>query len=394
MDSREIFNKILNFEPVDRTLNWEFGYWGEPINRWYKEGLPRVHGLPWELTYGEAVVGPGHPWPLPSMDENILRDYDISLFFNFDSGIDLIPFDSWIYPKYELQILREDKLHREIVDTDGIRKWTYKDDSSMPQFLAWPVKDEKDWEELKRERFQLRFSDRLKGNIVDLKEKFKNRDFPLGLFGDPVGFYGSIRFLMGELNLLYAYYDRPTLVKDILNFLADFWVDCSSELLSYFDVDAVFFWEDMSGKNGQLISPVQFREFMMPPYKKVIRALKSMGVKHFIVDTDGKVDELIPLFIDCGITGMYPFEQQAGNDIIEIRSSYPRFQILGGIDKNKLLLDKEAIRDELRCLDEMIKLGGYIPFADHIIQPNVSWENFKFYREELKDIIFNTKVLE
>jgi len=37
--------------------------------------------------------------------------------------------------------------------------------------------------------------------------------------------------------------------------LADFWIDRSSELLAHFEVDAVFFWEDMSGKNGQLISP-------------------------------------------------------------------------------------------------------------------------------------------
>jgi len=33
----------------------------------------------------------------------------------------------------------------------------------MPQFLDWPVRDEKDWEELKRERFQMRFAAGLKG---------------------------------------------------------------------------------------------------------------------------------------------------------------------------------------------------------------------------------------
>ena len=215
----------------------------------------------------------------------------------------------------------------------------------------------------------------------------------MGLLGDPVGFYGSIRFLMGEMNLLYAYYDKPDLVKNILNFLADFWINCSSEILSNFDIDAVFFWEDMSGKNGQLISPAHFREFMMPPYKRIIRELKRMRVKSFIIDTDGKIDELLPLFLECGMTGMYPFEQQAGNDLFEIRSKYPKLQILGGIDKNKLALDENAIKIELCRLNELIKLGGYIPFADHLIPPNVSWNNFKFYREELNNIILNTKVL-
>jgi len=58
MNSKEMFTKILNFEPVDRILNWEFGYWGGVINRWYKEGLSKVKGLPGEITYGEDVVGP------------------------------------------------------------------------------------------------------------------------------------------------------------------------------------------------------------------------------------------------------------------------------------------------------------------------------------------------
>jgi hypothetical protein len=34
-----------------------------------------------------------------------------------------------------------------------------------------------------------------------------------------------------------------------------------------------------------------------------------------------------------------------------------------------------------------ITMRGYIPGADHLIPPNVSWENWKYYCEELKTII-------
>ena len=40
MNTRGRFNRIMNFEPCDRTIIWEFGYWAGAIKRWYKEGMP------------------------------------------------------------------------------------------------------------------------------------------------------------------------------------------------------------------------------------------------------------------------------------------------------------------------------------------------------------------
>jgi len=36
---------------------------------------------------------------------------------------------------------------------------------------------------------------------------------------------------------------------------------------------------------------------------------------------------------------------------------------------------------------ELLKTGGYIPFGDHFIPPEVNWEDFKYYRNKLNDII-------
>jgi hypothetical protein len=35
----------------------------------------------------------------------------------------------------------------------------------------------------------------------------------------------------------------------------------------------------------------------------------------------------------------------------------------------------------------MLKFGGYIPHVDHQVHPDISWENFKYYRARLKEII-------
>ena len=393
MNTREIFLRILNFQDSPRTLNWEFGYWGGTVKRWYQEGLPMKYGLSKEVNYGEGVGGPACYWPVISWNEDMIQDRDVSDFFNFDIGTELIPFNYWIYPKYKTHVLREDDLHMELIDKDGIKKRIYKDDSSMPQFLDWPVKNKEDWERVKKERFDFVFNERLKGDLRELKKRYAKRNTPLGLLSAPVGFFGSLRFLMGEVDLFFAYYDQPVLLKEIINFLADFWIDLAIELLKHFEVDVVFFWEDMAGKNGSLINPSLFREFMTPAYKRVISALRERGLTNFVVDTDGYVTDLIPLFLECGMTGMYPFEVQAGNNIVKIRKQYPKLQMLGGFDKNLLLAGREDIINSVNDLGGLIKSGGYIPHADHFIPPNVSWQNFKIYREELKSKIFETQVI-
>ena len=389
MNTKELFLEILYFNSKIRTIDWEFGYWGGTLKRWYDEGLPKTFGLSKEVTYGEGVCGPGLHWPMLSFANEIALEKDVHNYFNFDENLTTFPFNHWIYPKFEKKIIKKVNNKIELWDSDGIKKVIFKDGSSMPFWLEFPVKNEKDWEILKEERLNLNtLGNRYMDSMEDFLNKAKSRSFPLCLFGDPVGFFGSLRFLIGEENLFLFYYDKPMLIKNIQNYLCDFWIQIAEEILAKADIDCVFFWEDMSGKNGSLISPKIFREFMTPCYKRIINFLRNKGLKHFVVDTDGNVSELIPLFLEVGITGMYPFEVQAKNDILKIRKKYPHLQIFGGIDKNELAKDKLAIDNELVKVKEMIKLGGYIPYADHLIPPNVSWENFKYYRNKLKEIIF------
>lgn len=390
---RNLFKKIINFESCERTLNWEFGYWAGTIESWYKDGLPKIKGLPENLTTAEDVLGPALPASPPPYGKPFLRDFDVSSFFGFDEGYGSVPYDYWIFPRFERKIIFEDERIIELYDYDGIRKKMLKDGTSMPFWIEYPVKNMSDWEKIKKERFNLdSISKRYVEDINIFSEKAKNRTNPLAILGGRVGFFGSIRFLLGEKNLYFGYYDNPALIKDILRHLCDFWIAVSEELISKIDFDAAVFWEDMSGKNGSLISPATFSEFMTPNYKRIIDFLKSKGFKNFIVDTDGDAKGLIPLFIEAGINGMYPFEQQAGNDLIEIRKKYPQLIMTGGFDKNTLFKGKSAIDHELEKMKWMISRGGYIPHADHLIPPNSTWENFKYYREKLSEIIYSTEI--
>lgn len=385
MNLRERFNAVMDFKPVDRTILWEWGYWGGTIERWYAEGLPRVHGLREPVTYGGTVAGPGAAWGSGVL--NVQQAYDVSEACQLDPPRQTIPLENFIYPPFEERILEEDNERQVVVDSMGVTLRKRKDDASLPEYLAWPVSNRDDWERLKAERFQVRIQERLPANWAELVEQYRQRDYPLAIASGYCGFFGSLRALMGEVALFYAYYDQPELIHDMLDFLTDFWIEIYGYVLRDVQPDSAEFWEDMAYKNGPLISPALFREFMLPRYKRLIGFLRENGVRHFCVDTDGNCWSLIPLFLECGMTGMLPFEVQAGMDIVEVRKAFPRLQIYGGIDKRRLAQGRAAIDAELEAkLPPLLNQGGYIPFADHLVPPDVSWEDFCYYRRRVAEL--------
>ncbi len=384
MNERELYNAVLNFEKGCGTLKWEFGYWYQTIERWYKEGLPEKTGVKGEPGPAEGIGAEAAPWPAGGTQ----RDQDVHDYFGFHKGLFRLPMRSWFYPLFEARILEEDEENVITVDRMGVKMKTQKGISSTPGYMDWPVHNMEEWEQLKAERLQPNIEERLPRDWEKFKEDVKDRDYPMVMGGMPSGFYGSLRYLMGEVNLLMAYYDKPELVHAISSHLADFWIEIWSQALKEVEVDAIYFWEDMCSTKACNISPDGFREFIMPYYKKVTSAMRELGVKNFLLDTDGNCWEIIPLLMESGITGLYPMEAAAGMDVVEVRKQFPDLVMLGGIDKHKIAQGKESIDQELNYkIPFMLEQGGYIPLIDHFTYPEISWENFEYYRTRMHQMI-------
>jgi uroporphyrinogen-III decarboxylase len=391
MTSKEIFLNVLENTSSKRNLKWDFGYWGGTITRWKKEGLPEsigFEGTDRELVYGEFINGPGIPYPMPSFDDNVLFASGMCEKFQLDEGTSPFPFNWWYYPRFDKVVIDETDDKIEYIDTLGIRRLAFKDERCMPHWLEYPIKSKKDWEKIKEERLNLsEFEKRYTvKNIDDYIKNAKERDFALLLYGSPIGFFGIIRFMVGEPDIYYWYYDKPELLKEMADYLCNMWLAIAEELTSKIDFDWCYFFEDMAYKEGTLIGADLFKEFMLPYYKKLISFAKSKGINHHIVDSDGYLGQLIPLFLETGMTGLQPFEVQAGNDIEKFRTEYPDLEILGGI--NKLALQKkELIDQELEKVKRMLKRGKYIPYVDHAYPPDISYENYCYFRERLNEIV-------
>ncbi len=365
MNAQERFMAVMHFKEADRVPYHELGAWHQTIERWYKEGLPRVDNEGgqgyWEFLYGHEYFG---------VDR---RDY---------VDLNMKPL-----PTFQPRVIEEDERYLVAVNEQGIKTKALKEGTvlgtrlSMDQYLEWPVKNRADFHKLKQ-RYDPHSSLRYPKWWKDKVKCWQIRDYPLCLVPNGcVGFYSTLRQWMGTENLSYAFYDNPVLVHEMTEFLADFIIEASRRALEEVKVDYFNFFEDLAGKGGPLISPRLFREFMFDPYRRVIDFLHSHGVDIITLDSDGDCEALIPLFLEVGVTGIWPVEIAAGMDPVSLRKKYGKdLALSGGIDKRVLTKDKKAIEEELTSkMPYLIEQGGYIPTIDHAVPPDVSLENFMYY---------------
>ena len=381
MDTRERFHATMNFERLDRPLLWEFCYWVPTLRRWYEEGLPSVGGIPDDLGEDGVVFGEciGVDW------RNPYYDLDVNRALGFDEHTYRIPVNNLLDPPFEAQMLEDHEEWYKTRDPDGQIVQISKINGSR-RHLESAVKSRADYERLREERLRPNLSERLPDDWPQIREKLRERTFPL-LYGGYQGFFNSPRRLLGVERLLLAFYDDPQLVKDIINDAADLLIALYDPLLADIGGDCAMISEDMCYRGGSFVSPAMFREFMLPAYRKLTAFYRDHGIETILVDSDGDVMGLIPLLIEGGVTGLYPFEVTGKCDIVEVRRAFPRFQILGGLDKRQIAAGKAAIDEELeRKVPYVFKSGGFVPFMDHSVPPDVSWEDFCYYRRRLVDL--------
>ncbi len=382
MNTRERYLALMNFQETDRSFIWEFGYWAATVRRWYQEGLPMVKGVPEEVADGTGLWGETIGIPLYRRPAD-----DVHNYFGMDPYLVRIPLHIGAYPHYEEKTIEDHGDWYIWQDLDGCLRQDFKSRSSLPNILSGPVKTRADWERYKAERLRPALDGRLPGNWPQLVAEYKKRDYPLGL-GQIHGFFGTPRYLMGVEELLTRFYDDPEMMKDINNYLAEFWIALFGGVLEEVEVDCVFIWEDMCYRGGPLISPEMFREFILPGYRKLTGFLKDKGIKIILVDSDGDVWKLLPLWLEGGVTAIFPFEVAAGMDIVEVRKAFPDLGIIGGIDKRAVARGQAAIDRELETkVPFMLQHGGYIPNIDHHVSPDISFENFEYYRHKLEQMI-------
>ena len=357
MNVRERFHATCSFEKPDRPIRREtIGFFPETLARWHKEGLP-------ETVVDDVFTGPP--------------------YFGFDSmsWLPISPnaaYDPGFFPAFEERILQEEGNHIIKIDTAGKTVKVLADGrSTLPQDLDHPVKNLKDFEEIK-----WRLNPETSGRFTDLLDIMVGMATAQGndTYTSIVlcGLFGTYRHLLGLVGMSVALRKDQELIRTI----ARQWLHMHEVLIKKIrekcPVDYIYFWEDMSYKNGPMISPKVFGEFMTPYYKRLIGSVMAdTDIRVFAVDSDGNLDILLGLFTEVGINMFLPFEVQAGMDIRKVREEYPELIIWGGLDKRTLAKDISDIRAMVNgIVPAMLNSGGFIPAIDHVVPPDVPLKNW------------------
>ena len=347
VNDRERFLETMLFGKPDRVTYWPSGPRKSTLDRWHREGLP--------------------------------ADVHWTSYLGLDHVEDL-PIDTGPVPRFEEVVLEERGEYKVWIDELGAKRLDFQEDATpgfvTRQWLEFPVADQQGFLRM-RERFNPHSPARYPEWWGSKVRYYRDRDFVVGMRIRSL--FETIRNWMGFEGICTAFLDQPGLMHEMMEFVADFLVETVRRAVREVEVDYVMFNEDMAYKTASMISPRMVREFMLPRYKKVVGFLRESGVPVVIMDSDGHISELIPLWIEAGFNATYPLEVAAGNDLIAYRKRFGhQFAYYGGLDKRELARSKAAVeREVLAKLPWMLAHGGgYIPACDHGIPPDVPYQNY------------------
>ncbi len=367
-DIQDRFYRVFTYQQVDRVPDIEFGYWPQTIRRWLDEGMPL------DMTREET-------------EEMFSRKVDDHFGFEHEGvGIDL---NRGMLPPFEEEVL-EERAESVIMRTaDGVIAERYlhdSDQSSIPRFISFPVEKPADWEALK-ERYPIDHPERRVSDAELARiRRAQAAGQEINVFF--TGFYGQLRNWMGMEPLSYAFYDHADTIHDMV----DHWSALCTHLLERLPddirIDRVNWWEDMASKNGPLVSPQTFREFLQPGYHRVMTAAKARGCALAMVDCDGDPYRIVHNWLEEGVNIMFPLEVSAGVDPYAWREEFGlEVRLRGGIAKRPLVEGGDAIDRELERVAPLLEQGGFIPHLDHLVPPDIPYDHYWEYLEKKRELI-------
>jgi len=389
MSAIERFKKICAFELKDDPFMWSVDAWNETFDRWASEGMP-VKNLDNKKEVNIHLIGPDE------QNEGIIPKAAIGGLGKNNNPPWIVAID----PMFEPILISEDEEHIVEVDYDGaIVRRRKHGDATIPQFLEYPVKDKKSWEEYKKrldpfsagrwpQDWEIMTDEKLTFPMKPehAGKHYKYRDFPLGM--NLLSLFGNLRQYMGIENLSLCIYDDISLVEEMMEWQTYIAIEMVKKVFKAgVTLEWVWLWEDMAYNKASLVSPAFVKKYMVPRYKKVVEVLKENKVDALVLDCDGNTDELLPIWVDCGINAIYPVERAANNDPIQMRKQFGKNLIIfGGVDKRELAKGGSAIDGQLDMIKEMIKQSGYFPNCDHHITPDTSYENIVYFMNGLRKL--------
>jgi hypothetical protein len=360
---------VLNYEPFDKMPIVHFGFWEETLEEWHREG---------HISAEEA-----NGW-----DDGNTFDRSISDKLGFDfNWYSCFAGDTGLHPLFEERVIEQQPDGtRKVLNVDGAIVLQKDGVRSIPAEVDHLLKDRASWEEHYIPRLQYS-DDRIDVTELQSLKLDTNRSTPVGIHCGSL--FGKIRDWCGIVGLSYMQADDEALFDEMIDTVGNLCYTVTAKVLSTGTTfDFAHFWEDICFKSGPLVNPSVFSRKVGPYYRKITDLVHGYGIQIISLDCDGKIDRLIPTWLDNGVNTMFPIEVGTWNASIKPwRDLYGRaLRGVGGMNKTVFARDRAAIDGEIERLRPLVDLGGYIPCPDHRIAPDAKWDNVRYYCERMRAV--------
>lgn len=212
------------------------------------------------------------------------------------------------------------------------------------------------------------------------------------VWGTQAGCWQDACVLHGTENMIYAAYDKPDWVHELMNILLDKKLQFIEESLKGARFDLIETGGGASSNN--VISPSLHEEFCMPYDRKMHDALKNIGQKS-TYHTCGGMTKILDLILQNGCTASETLSPPGvGGDITNPSTVIEKFTgkiaMIGGLDQINILTEgsPECIEAEVvRLFETFGKNGGYIMSAsDHFF--HAPKENLIAYAKAARKCVY------
>jgi uroporphyrinogen decarboxylase len=292
-----------------------------------------------------------------------------------------------LLPPFEHKVLEElPDGSRKVVNRDGVVIIQKEGATGIPTEVDHLFKGRKEWEEHFLPKLQPSDQRIFRREQIAAEVQRTDRGHPLGLYCNSL--YGRIREIVGMVNLAYLQVDDPALFEEMINTYADLCYWAVEKALEVYgdNWDFGHFWEDICFRSGPLVAPRVFRQKVGPHYRRITDLLHRHGIHLVSLDCDGKIDALVPIWLENGVNVMFPIEVGTWNaSIAPWREKYgPELRGIGGMRKYVFAQDYAAVDAEIERLKPLVALGGFIPCPDHRLPDDCKWENVQYYCEKMR----------
>ena len=177
---------------------------------------------------------------------------------------------------------------------------------------------------------------------------------------------------------LEALKDEPGLIHDYLDACTE--IACRDiETQAHMGVDLIWGGGDLAYNSGPIYSPKDFREFILPRLKRMVKKCHEHSLAYFF-RTDGVIWPIADqLFEESGADGYGEIDAQAGMDLAQIRARFPRLLLWGNVDCAGALVKgapEDAAAETRACIDKLASTGGHMLGSSNVIHAGVPARNF------------------